>query len=117
MLVAEDSDGDSWLEVLEGSPGPSIQNSRILEPPAQEKLESPHAWAIDETWVSELGEYKHTEIHDESGKPKKQHDKNWISNESHKQRKTPDIQASMQSYFLHTPLLKIQVSSPIHVSV
>jgi hypothetical protein len=28
LLDAQDSDGESWMEVLEGSPGPTVQNSR-----------------------------------------------------------------------------------------
>lgn len=32
FLATDDSDGDSWLEVLEGSPGPSLRTSSPSEP-------------------------------------------------------------------------------------
>lgn len=62
IFDAEDSDGDSWMEVLEGSPGPSMQNSRVsLIYGADEKTESTQKTAscvVDDTWVSDFEGYK-----------------------------------------------------------
>lgn len=62
IFDAEDSDGDSWMEVVEGSPGPSIRNSSASLPyNRDEKVDSTRktaSWVADDTWVSEFEEYK-----------------------------------------------------------
>lgn len=57
---AEDSDGDSWMEVVEGSPGPSMQNSKAsLFHDRDDKAEFTRrtaSWVADDSWVREFEE-------------------------------------------------------------
>ena len=74
---AEDSDGDSWMEVVEGSPGPSLRNSKAsLVYDRDEKVDSTRrtaSWVADDTWVSEFEEeYQDKKGDYENGKLQKQ---------------------------------------------
>ncbi|EEA26670.1 hypothetical protein EYB25_002294 [Talaromyces marneffei] len=72
IFVAEDSDGDSWLEVVEGSPGPSMQNSiASLRGAAEDKVDSRRrttSWVEDDTWVSDFEDYGDTKRDSNAGK-------------------------------------------------
>lgn len=73
IFDAEDSDGDSWMEVVEGSPGPSMQNSRAsLIYDRDDKVDSTRrtaSWVADDSWVSEFEEgYKDIERDYDTGK-------------------------------------------------
>lgn len=76
IFDAEDSDGDSWMEVVEGSPGPSMQNSRAsLSHDRDENVDSARkaaSWVADDSWVSEFEEeYKSIKRDCDTGKLRK----------------------------------------------
>jgi hypothetical protein len=59
LLAVDDSDGESWMEVLEGSPGPTVHNSRAssvfpLEEEATEYTHHPISADKDESWASDF---------------------------------------------------------------
>lgn len=71
IFDAEDSDGDSWMEVVEGSPGPSMQNSRASLYTAEDKVDSARksaSWVADDSWVSEFEGYKYNKGDDDTSK-------------------------------------------------
>jgi hypothetical protein len=73
IFDAEDSDGESWLEVLEGSPGPSMQNSEV-----EDKVDSTRktaSWVVDDTWVSDFEDCKDIKGDHDTGKLSNQHNK------------------------------------------
>lgn len=77
IFDAEDSDGDSWMEVVEGSPGPSMQNSKAsLLHDRDDKVDFTHrtaSWVADDSWVSEIEEeYEDVNWNYDAGKLRKQ---------------------------------------------
>ncbi|KAI7975673.1 hypothetical protein EIK77_004028 [Talaromyces pinophilus] len=59
IFDAEDSDGDSWMEVVEGSPGPSMRNSSASllynRDGNVDSTRKTASWVADDTWVALSG--------------------------------------------------------------
>lgn len=83
IFDAEDSDGDSWLEVLEGSPGPSVQNSKVsILCDGEDTVDSTNktaSWVADDTWVSDFEDYNDIKGDYGTGKLFNEHNKNQVS--------------------------------------